>query len=137
MCAIITFLVLVCCHRFQSGNPWAIADSIQRVVQAGTRKEREKFRVNMTSWYMHIHHAKLWKDVAKLLGLGGARHRADPVVCGVLDISNTTHCPNSACVGNVFCEQHFYNLALQSIVDRDHAMCFITHNVLELRGPFI
>lgn len=137
LCAVITFLVLVCCHRFQSGNPWTIAYTIRRFFNAGTSKEQENFRANMTSWYMHIYHAKRWKDVVKLFGVCGVTaHGADPPVCGVLDITNTTPCSNRPCVGSVLCDKHLYKLVLQSLMDRDHATCFITHDVLELRGPF-
>jgi hypothetical protein len=134
LCAIVTLLVLVCCRRFQSGNPWTIANSIKRIFVHTDATQQENFRINITSWYTNIYYANHWKEVARLLWLCNVPVRDQ--MCGVLDATNTMYCPSNACNGNTLCEQHYYDLVLQALSHQEHFPCYITHDVLKLRGQF-
>ena len=134
LCSILTLLVLVCCLRFQRGDPWIVADSIKRTFMSMGDATKEKFRVNITTWYMNIYRAKRWRGVAELMGVCNVLPHDDP--CGVLSEIDGSHCTKPACPRNTLCEQHYYELVLQSLEAHDDFVCFITHDVLDLCGPF-
>jgi hypothetical protein len=140
LCAVITFLVMMCCFRFQSGNPWMIAECINHTFRRVSIAEKGEFRINVTAWFVSIYKANHWKTIAQLLGVCGDISRDtiiyNPRMCGVLDTSNTTYCDNAVCDGRIFCAQHYYNLVLQSLAPQEHFTCYITDNVMELNDDF-
>ena len=136
LCAFITLLVLVCCLRFQSGDPWPIARSIKIAFCKLSRPNKEEFRTNFTMWVVNIYKAGNWKSIARILGLcnhPNARER----ICGVLDATSEP-CPyHPVRTGySLLCEEHYYKLLLQSFSDKDQFVCYFSHNVVDINGQF-
>jgi hypothetical protein len=136
LCAVLSLLVLVCCFRFQSTNPWGLANSIKHVFMAMNDAEKKAFRVNLTNWYMNIYRAKSWRGVAELMCVCNVIPSGG-YTCGVLLGSDGRQCTNPTCPRNVLCEKHYYRMVLQSLEHRAHFTCYITDDVLELHGNFI
>ena len=135
LCAILTALVSVCCLRFQCGDPWVVADGIKRIFTAMNEADREKFRVNITTWYMDIYRAKTWRDVAELMGVCNVTRSKGP--CGVLVGFDGNHCTSPPCFRNTLCKQHYHELMMQSLEHHHDIACFVTHRVLDLCGVFL
>lgn len=106
LCALLSFLVLLCCRRFAYHDPWNVAEEIRVLFMSHNRTHKEYFRKRLGLLYMGTHHKKSWLELLEHFAIvNPSRDIPGGRLCLVRTLRNSL-CRRKPCHGQAFCNQH-------------------------------
>ena len=107
LCALLGFLVMICCRRFNTPNAWHLALHIRNMCRDNLRTSNDKmaFCANLVHWWMSMYKGNKPERLARRLGLIRPDDEAFRHCMTVSDRAPNT-CKRAPCAGEALCWQH-------------------------------